>query len=238
MQNKLKEKLMGQKKQMVIISLMMIIFFNNILFSQTEYNLTEIDQKTIIELDAISDGADKVIIAQPLESFDRADLRVYERIDNVWILRYNTEGFFGRNGVKMDKEEGDGATPLGVFTFGRAFGIAENPGSILTYTQVSENDVWVDDVNSKYYNQWSFLDNPDLDWSSAEHLINYPIQYKYVLSINYNTNPIIPGKGSAIFLHCSADRPTAGCIAVSEEAMLFFLGFVDENTKIGIFMDN
>ena len=53
-----------------------------------------------------------------------------------------------------------------------------------------------------------------------------------VNSIYYNTDPIEPGKGSAIFLHRSDGSPTVGSISVSEAAMVFFLGFIDEETKI------
>ena len=93
-------------------------------------------------------------------------------------------------------------------------------------------DVWVDDPASKYYNQWTRADRPDADWKSAERLIEYGVAYKYAIAVNYNVAPIVPGKGSAIFLHAATGRPTAGCIAVPEAAMVFFLGFVGEGARI------
>ncbi|MCL2065361.1 MAG: L,D-transpeptidase family protein [Candidatus Cloacimonetes bacterium] len=216
----------------LVFVLIVLFCMSNILFSQTG-----IDEKTVALLEEISNGAEKVILARPIENGYRADIQVFSRSGDVWQKLHHTEGYFGRNGVTGDKMEGDGATPSGVFTFGRAFGMVYDPGSLLSYTKVTDNDVWVDDVNSRFYNQWSYLDNPEADWDSAEHLIKYPNEYKYVLTINYNTDPIIIGKGSAIFLHCSSDRPTAGCISVSEATMIFLLGFVDSETIIGIFQN-
>ena len=187
-----------------------------------------------IKLDSISGGASKAITATPGKTSDRAIVRAFEKTENVWTLCFTAEGFFGGNGVKKDKREGDKATPSGVYTFGRAFGVADDPGSKLPYTKVTDLDVWVDDPNSKYYNQWALKNAQDADWNSAEHLIKYARAYKYALTINYNANPVVPGNGSAIFLHCSTGNPTAGCISVPEAAMIFFLGFVDEETRIAI----
>ena len=239
MQNSNKTKSKGKKglgsKNLKAIIIMIIMCLTNLLFSEIETIVTENEEQTIVILNDISEGSDKVIIASPIDNGYRANVRAYERVDNVWLLRHHTEGFFGRSGVTEDKMEGDGATPIGVFTFGRAFGIAEDPGSLLPYTKVTENDIWVDDVKSSFYNQWNLKDNPEADWDSYEDLIKYEEAYKYSLTINYNTDPIVTGKGSAIFLHCSTGRPTAGCISVSDDSMLFLLSFVDENTRIGIF---
>ena len=197
-------------------------------------NMETVDEKTAAALDRISGGAERVITAVPGKTKDRAVIRAYEKTKNAWTLRFAADGFFGKNGVKTDKREGDKATPSGVYTFGRAFGVADDPGAKLPYTKVTDLDVWVDDTKSKYYNQWASKNAPDADWKSAEQLIKYAKAYKYALAINYNTDPVVPGKGSAIFLHCSTGNPTAGCVSVPEEAMIFFLAFIDEETKIAI----
>ncbi|MDE5831152.1 MAG: hypothetical protein K2H53_06060 [Clostridia bacterium] len=54
---------------------------------------------------------------------------------------------------------------------------------------------WVDDPKSKYYNQLVNIKNIEKDWDSAEHLIDYPVQYEYLIEIKTNPN-CIPGKGS------------------------------------------
>jgi L,D-peptidoglycan transpeptidase YkuD (ErfK/YbiS/YcfS/YnhG family) len=37
--------------------------------------------------------------------------------------------------------------------------------------------------------------------------------------IEYNTNPIVKGKGSAIFFHLGVKNLTAGCVAIDENNM-------------------
>jgi D-alanyl-D-alanine dipeptidase/L,D-peptidoglycan transpeptidase YkuD (ErfK/YbiS/YcfS/YnhG family) len=191
------------------------------------------DEKTSALLDALSGGSEKIITVFP-DGENTAVVRAYRLMSGEWTRRFETPGFLGKNGIKGEKREGDGATPTGVFTFGRAFGVADDPGSTMKYTKVSDSDVWVDDPDSAYYNQWVDKNSSDADWKSVEHLSEYAAPYKYAASINYNTDPVEQGKGSAIFLHCSTGKPTAGCVAVSESAMIFFLVFIDETTKIVI----
>ncbi|MDR2014189.1 MAG: L,D-transpeptidase family protein [Azoarcus sp.] len=187
-------------------------------------------------LEKHASGAARMIVVTEAdgteEKKNRALLRAYTKADGVWSLRFSTDGWLGKNGFRKDKREGDGATPTGVFTFGRTFGVAADPGALLPYTKISPTDVWVDDPASKSYNQWAHADAPDADWSSAERLADYGKQYKYAAAINYNTAPIVPGKGSAIFLHVATNSPTAGCVSVSEAAMVFFLGFIEKDTRI------
>ena len=194
------------------------------------------DAVTRQTLEKLADGATRVIVVTELDGTggkkNKALLRAYAKADGVWSLRFSADGWLGKNGFKKDKREGDGATPTGVFTFGRAFGNADNPGALLPYTKVSPSDVWVDDPASKFYNQWARTDAPDADWSSAERLMEYGKQYKYAVAINYNTEPIVPGKGSAIFLHVATANPTAGCVTVPEAAMVFLLGFIEKDTRI------
>ena len=155
-------------------------------------------------LESASPGVDKVITVSPLKEYgNTAVIRAYRKDGADWTLRFETSGYLGKNGVSAEKREGDGKTPSGVYTFGRAFGVSDDPGSATPYVKVTENDVWVDDPNSARYNQWAGKDAPDADWKSAEHLIKFPEAYKYAIAINYNTNPAVPGLGSAIFIHCS-----------------------------------
>jgi D-alanyl-D-alanine dipeptidase/L,D-peptidoglycan transpeptidase YkuD (ErfK/YbiS/YcfS/YnhG family) len=192
-----------------------------------------VDGETRAMLDSVSRGAGKVItVSSAKGDGNAAVIRAYRKAGEDWTLRFETAGYLGKNGVSDDKREGDGKTPSGVHTFGRAFGVSDDPGSIMPYTKVTDNDVWVDDPKSARYNQWADKSDPGADWKSAEHLIKFPQAYKYAIAINYNTTPIVPGRGSAIFLHCSTGGPTAGCVSVPEAAMIFFLSFIDSETRI------
>ena len=146
-------------------------------------------------------------------------LCMYEREKGKWRLVLETEAIIGKNGLGKTRE-GDGKTPVGVFRFVKAFGILENPGAKIEYTQVDESDYWVDDSGSKYYNQFIENDKVESDWMSAEHILEYGESYHYVLATSFNIEGI-PGVGSAVFLHCTSAyaEATAGCVAIPEVYM-------------------
>ena len=59
------------------------------------------------------------------------------------------------------------------------------------------------------------------------------IDYKYCMVIEYNTHPVVKGKGSAIFFHVADEKysPTAGCVAIAEKDMLQFLKWFKPKKK-------
>ena len=77
----------------------------------------------------------------------------------------------------------------------------------------------------------------DKDFKSAEHLYDHKIAYKYGLVINYNTENIMKGKGSAIFFHVSTNGPTHGCVSVDEDTMVKILKILKPYAKIIIAKD-
>jgi L,D-peptidoglycan transpeptidase YkuD (ErfK/YbiS/YcfS/YnhG family) len=163
----------------------------------------------------------------------RADLRLYERANGGWEFIGRMLANVGRNGVGKTKE-GDQKSPAGIFSLGSAFGNAPAPeGCRYPYRMLTEEDYWVDDSRSKYYNQWvKFKDGDWKDWESAECLWREKVCYKYAVIINYNLARQ-EGKGSAIFLHVWAgeNSPTQGCTAVSEEDMIRILRWLEFDKK-------
>jgi L,D-peptidoglycan transpeptidase YkuD (ErfK/YbiS/YcfS/YnhG family) len=158
----------------------------------------------------ISKGADKLIIALAGGGASSAVVYAFERAGGGWIERGRANGFVGRSGASRVKKEGDGRTPTGFFSFGAAFGVAHDPGSTTPYTRLEDGDLWVDDPKSKHYNKWVKRGSTEQDWSSAEDLSKDAVAYKYAIAINYNTDPVIKGSGSAVFLHCPTNRPRRG----------------------------
>ncbi|MDL2267651.1 L,D-transpeptidase family protein [Desulfovibrio sp. OttesenSCG-928-G15] len=179
-------------------------------------------------------GADKDRLLVVQAKGTAMTLQAYEKTKGKWSLAFASSGFIGKGGLGRDKKEGDGKTPVGVFTISRAFGIKENPGSRLPYTQVTQDDYWVDDPASVHYNTWAKGTVANRDWKSAEHLITETVAYAYAAVIDYNTSPIVRGAGSAIFLHCSKGRPTAGCVSVPEKDMIRLLKFLQPGDAIAI----
>lgn len=152
------------------------------------------------------------------------DVYLYEKSDDTWTQIRNTSGYVGKNGVTNNKTEGDYCTPSGLYTLGFGFG-TESIDTKIEYRIINSDCYWVDDVNSAYYNQW--VESKNITWESAEHLIDHPQSYHYGIVINYNTDPIIANKGSAIFLHCSNGNYTAGCVAITKSEMLEIIKWID-----------
>ena len=153
------------------------------------------------------------------EEGETSKVREKDKESGYWQLVLETEVLIGWNGLGKTRE-GDGKTPVGVFRFTNAFGILENPGAKIEYTQVDERHYWVDDSESRYYNQFISIDEVKKDWDSAEHICKFEESYHYVLATSYNIERI-PGAGSAVFLHCTSEdaKATAGCIAIPEKDM-------------------
>ena len=158
-------------------------------------------------------------------------LYCYEKgYDGIWKLTLGpVTANVGRNGVSAAKKEGDGKTPTGLYSFGFAFGNGLKPDTSMTYRKVTGDSYWVDDPDSKYYNTW-VEGAEQKDWDSAEHLSEMKTAYEFAAVIEYNANPITPGKGSAIFLHCGSN-PTAGCVAIGRSNVLAVLKWLKPSAK-------
>lgn len=146
--------------------------------------------------------------------------------------------YIGENGLTNDKREGDKCTPIGLFNLGFAFGTLEQEFTY-PYYKINENQYWVDDPNSPFYNEWVEVTKETKDfpykymntskevtWNSAEHLIDYPIQYQLAFVIEYNINPKESNHGSAIFFHVKNNETTAGCVATTLENLLYIINWL------------
>ncbi|WP_246942786.1 stalk domain-containing protein [Bacillus pinisoli] len=164
----------------------------------------------------------------------KGNLVLYENLDGTWVKTIENVGVvFGKNGLSKEKAEGDGRTPIGLFGLESSFGTEAKPSDVeLPYTKVTSHYFWIDDVQSSDYNKMvHYTGNPVVRWNSYEQL-NHPL-YQYVIVVDYNMNPIIPGKGSAIFLHSwrSDTSPTLGCIAMSQPHLLLLMAKLDPTKK-------
>ena len=173
-----------------------------------------------------------LVVADDLDSL-KAKARAYEKIDGIWQPALKVmDAVLGSRGLSYQKREGDKKSPIGVFQLERCFGRVENPGTKLSYTQFFQNDFWVDDPQSEYYN--TFQRGPaNGRWSSAEDLFAIGDRYKYFAVVEYNTVNPLPGAGSAIFLHVwkGQDSPTSGCTALSGENLLEIIRWLDPVKK-------
>jgi L,D-peptidoglycan transpeptidase YkuD (ErfK/YbiS/YcfS/YnhG family) len=185
-------------------------------------------QDTPPQLANLSSSIHQAVMVDPLPS-SRATVTAWERNGRGWRQVFKpTAAMVGRNGVAPlnEKREGDGRTPSGIYAIGTAFGYAPAIHTKLPYRQATENDFWVDDVSSPQYNRW-VTGKPNA--SSFEEMRRSDDLYKYGAVIEYNTDPIIPGNGSAIFVHIwrGPDTATAGCVAVPEPQLRSLLKWLD-----------
>ncbi len=157
--------------------------------------------------------------------------------DGSWHQIMSTPGFIGKYGIGKTKE-GDAKTPVGIYYFNYAFGIADDPGcKAFNYKKVDEDDYWSGDTRENYqYNKLVNIDTyPDLNRDDSEHLVDYLYQYQYALNISYNEAGI-PGLGSAIFLHCLGDQKpyTGGCVAIPRRDMIIVMQNVQKECVVVI----
>ena len=155
----------------------------------------------------------------------------------AWKQILSTPGFVGRNGLvpDADRKEGCGQTPVGIYHFNKAFGIAADPGCAIPYIQVDDNTYWSGDPDRQYNEMVDIRDVPELLMDDSEHIVDYEYQYQYCLNISFNEDGT-PGRGSAIFLHCfGPQKPwTGGCVAVPENIMKLIMQNVREDCVIVI----
>lgn len=165
----------------------------------------------------------------------RADVSMYVKTSSSsWETIVSAYGFVGMEGVGTASEYSS-RTPAGIFSLSLAFGVNNNPGTSLPYTHVDSSYYWVDDPDSTYYNQFVSTNYISPDWSSAEHIVDYPGPYAYAIAIDYNTS-CVKGAGSAIFLHCSNGSATYGCVSVPTQTMITILNNI--NPGCAIIIDN
>ncbi len=122
----------------------------------------------------------------------------------------------GRAGVRADKQEGDGATPAGVLPLRRVLYRADRgppPESAVPIEPLAPDDAWCDDPAHADYNRMVRLPHD----ARCEELWRTDGVYDLIGVLGWNDAPVVPGRGSAIFLHVARldYAPTEGCVALA-----------------------
>lgn len=124
----------------------------------------------------------------------------------------------GKGGVRNDKREGDGATPVGLWPLRRVVHRPDRgpaPPTGLPVSAIAATDGWCDDSSHTDYNRPVTLPHP----ASCERMWRDDRLYDIVVILGHNDSPPVPGLGSAIFLHMATEdyAPTEGCVALAPE---------------------
>jgi L,D-peptidoglycan transpeptidase YkuD (ErfK/YbiS/YcfS/YnhG family) len=181
----------------------------------------------------------QAIVVHPLnKNSTQAQLSTWQREGSIWRRLLFISAVIGKNGLGLagQKKEGDGKTPSGVYPLGPAFGYAPSINTGLSYRQAGPNDFWVDDKQSRQYNQWvSGMPNA----KSFERMRRPDGLYQYGIVIGYNRHPVISGAGSAIFMHVwqGYNSPTSGCVAINQRYLRKILRWLNRQEKPVILLE-
>jgi len=139
----------------------------------------------------------------------------------------------GRSGVRSNKREGDGATPVGRFRLIRLWWRADRhhrPRTLLPVRRIDPQIAWCEDAGDRRYNR-PFRRSAD---GSADRLWRDDDLYDVIIEIDHNARPRVAGRGSAVFLHIARpDRsPTAGCVAFGAKDLFRLLHRLGPRTSI------
>lgn len=132
----------------------------------------------------------------------------------------------GKTGVTPAeaKREGDGASPIGVWPMRQVLWRPDRiaaPATGLPVVELIPQAGWCDDPADPFYNRPILLPYA----ASHEKLWREDHLYDLIVELGYNDAPVIPGNGSAIFLHIAREdyAPTEGCIACALPDLLALL---------------
>ena len=145
----------------------------------------------------------------------------------------------GLRGLSPNHREGDGTTPIGIFSIGSTmYGISPDPGFAYHYHRLVCGDWWDEDPTSPVYNQFVHVPcgtRPQFGGGSEALWTESPAYDEFAV-IDYNAAPVVPGKGSAIFLHVAGSGPTDGCVAIAQGQLITTLRWLrpSDNPLIAI----
>ena len=135
-------------------------------------------------------------------------------------------GLAGQNESGLRKVERDGRAPAGVFKIGKVYTYdAQLPaGANFPFHQVTTADAWIDDVKHPDYNRFVRIPDPENPpaWFAKQKMRHNDFAYHWLVEVRHNSDPPVPGAGSAIFFHIrrGVSRPSAGCTTMAESELV------------------
>jgi L,D-peptidoglycan transpeptidase YkuD (ErfK/YbiS/YcfS/YnhG family) len=134
-------------------------------------------------------------------------------------------GVLGTSEPGLRKTERDGRAPAGVFAIGKiyTYDAALPSGADYPFHTVGKGDAWVDDPKSPNYNRHVVIDpaNPP-PWFDKQKMRHGDFAYRWLVEVRHNSDPPVPGAGSAIFFHIrrGPQRPSSGCTTMAESELV------------------
>ena len=147
-------------------------------------------------------------------------LRLWRKAGGCWVAAGGPWRVrLGRNGLSDHHMEGDGTTPTGAYGLGPViYGLAPDPGVRYPYHLLVCGDWWDENPRTAGYNTFQHVPcgvTPSFARPGDYELRLSKRAYRHFIPIRYNTDPVVPGRGSAIFLHDDWGSATHGCITIA-----------------------
>ena len=157
-------------------------------------------------------------------------------INKSGYLKYKNLKFrcsLGKAGIGKKEKEGDKITPIGTYKIVKIYYRNDRVKKIVSnfkLVKIKKNMGWCDDPKSKKYNQLVKIPNK----YGYEELYRKDNIYDLILVLNYNMEPIVKNKGSAIFIHIANKnyKKTAGCIGLKKSHLINIIKKIKKNTKV------
>ena len=160
------------------------------------------------------------------------DLIVYADGRATWGRR-KFRAALGLAGISEDKREGDHATPVGAFLMRDVLYRPDRigaPATPLKTRALAAEDGWCDAPEDPAYNRPVRLPYG----ASAERLWRSDHIYDVIVPLGYNDDPVVAGRGSAIFLHVARRdySGTEGCVALALADLLRVLAEAEISSRV------
>lgn len=138
----------------------------------------------------------------------------------------------GHGGARADKQEGDGATPIGAFALGDIYFRSDRLAAHALPAgsrAIRRRDIWCDDPSHPHYNCLSRC-----GLAAGERLFRADRLYDLIVVVLYNANPVRPHLGSAIFLHAwrRPGQPTEGCVAFDPTDLMWIIRHLEPHSRL------
>ncbi len=205
---------------------------------------------------AASEPSESAPAAQTAEEWGRQEIRVtptgggmatltlVQEQQGTPVTLFSCEAAIGRNGITDSPAEGDGKTPAGTFPVLFCYGI-DQPQTGIPFVQLTQDNVWVDDSDSEYYNCLTTKEKAGN--ASYEDTYSQFTRGYYSCNIFFANNgdghtpgSATPGKGSVRVLegYLKSLEPTSGDIKISSQNMTTLLGLLDERYDPVVIVSN
>ena len=148
---------------------------------------------------------------------------------------YKVKCALGKRGIAFKRKEGDFVTPKGKYKIKYILYRKDRIKKIdskIKKIAIKKNMGWCNDSKSKNYNKLIKL--PSV--YNFEKLFKNNNTYDILIVLDYNMNPTIKNKGSAIFIHVAKKnyKKTEGCIALKKNDLLKIIKKLKKNTVVKI----